>query len=645
MCDQHHSSRSDTISLLKNQPQPLTAVMDRHCSRQSPYQPSAGQVYLDHSRLERRDDGIDQRFRALDLSSRPLSASELEEHHEREARLRQQANTRWATIEQMHPAEKYAFTALHRCKCPPGKANNGKETTYRQLSGEVPQHSQPKPRPRPPYLENEDPGQRRSLGTRRSERGYLDFETADEKRRVVRMGLGGRQSHGVAAIPQSTIPIPTPGPTHHLPPQICAQEMLNQSKAHQQQSEPAACGQRVRESTDNVSLKARASKEAEQRKLAQQKREEQRVQLPAAKPGHLYPGPTRVSGTLPPNHILNDGDTKRSIASELALTVHLKSKMVSQEEYRKYKERKDRKEQEDEQRKVASSGPRFEPIRTRSFRQLIGGVNQTLEQKVKAPNVEAAKTENETSRAKLQQPHEGPEDTYKAGLSCGKLFWYKYDKNHPMARQSDDISYTPSHDSGSIQPLMASPDHPTGADESARRTGLPRTEFLRDLSQTKDLHAAVEAIDKVSGDLLESPKSASGQDEKPYLEPWTASISRNREKCVVNAAGLPPVTAEDASVKAPRQDVSLLPIPQAYLNDVCTRLREDHEEGAEDAAEAVESEEVDIELGWEEVGDGLEDEGWSDVEQDLVDDEERFSPSYSDVEWANVGSEGCAADY
>ncbi len=621
--------------------------MERHCSRQSPYQPSAGQVYLDYSRLERRDDGIDKRFRALDLSSRPLSAYELEEHHECDTRLREQANSRWATIEQMHPAEKYAFTASHRCKYPPGKANNGMENTYRQLSGEVPQHSQPKPRPHPPYLENEDPGQRQSLGTRRSERGYSDLEIADEKRRVARMGLGGRQSHGVAAIPQSKISIPIPGTTNHLSPQICAQQMLNISKAHQQQSEPAACGQRVRESTDNVSLKAQASKEAEQRKLAQQKREQQRVQLPAAKPGHLYPGPTRVSGTLPPNHIVNDGNTKRSIASELAFTLDLKSKMISQEEYRKYKERKERKEQEDEQRKAASSGPRFEPSRTKSIRQLIAGGIPTLEQRVKGPRVEAAKTENETPRAKIQQPHEGPEDAYKAGLSCGKLFWYKYDENHPMARQSDDISYTRSHDSGSIQPLMASPDHPTGVDEPARHTGLPRREVLLDLSQTKDLGAAVEAIDKVSGDLLESPKSASGQDEKPCLEPSTVSICRNREKCVVNAAGVSPVTAEDASVKAPRQDVSPLPFPQAYLNDVCTRPRGDNEEGVEDAAEAAEPEEVDIQLEWEEVDDDLEeDEGWSDVERDLVDDGETVGPSFSDVEWAfDIGSEGGAADY
>ena len=612
--------------------------MDRHCSRLSPYQPSAGQVYLDYSDLERRVDGIDKRFRALDLGSRPLSAFELEEHHEREARLRQQANSRWATMEQTHPVEKRANTPLHRYRCPPGKANNGNENTYRQLPGEVPQHSHSKPRPRPPYLESEDPRYRQSLGTRRSERGYLDFEIADEKRRVARMGLGGRQSHGAAATPQSTIPILIPGSTHHLSPQICAQQMLNQSKSHQQQSEPAAYGQRVRESTNSVSLKARPSKEAEQRMLAQQKREQQRVQLPAAKPGHLYPGPTRVSGILPPNHIKNDGDTKRSIASELALTVHLKSKMVSQEEYRKYKEGKDRKEQEDDQRKATSSDSRFEPSRTASLRRLIAaGINQTREQRVKAPKVEAAETEDETSRAKMQQPHKSPEDAYKTGLSCGKLFWYKYDKNHPMARQSDDISHTRSHDSGSIQPLMANPDHPTGVDESARHTGLPGREVLFDLSQTEDLHAAVEAIDKLSCDLLESPESASGQHEKPCLE--------HMKKCMVNAAGLQLVTAKDASVKAPRQDVSVLPIPQAYPNDVCTRLREDNKEGVQDAAETAESEEVDIQLEWEEVNDDLEDDGWSDVERDLVDDVETVSPSSSDVEWADVAFESGASDY
>ena len=449
------------LAFSENQPLPLTAVMDRHCSRQSPYQPSADQIYLDYLHLERRDDGIDERFRALDLSSRPLSAFELEEHHKRKACLKEDANDRWAQIERMHTVEKRAFTALHQCKFPPAKTNNGMENTYRQPSGGILRHSQPKPRPRPLDLANEDSGQRQSLGTRRSERGYLGFEIADQKRRVARMGLGGRQSHGESATPQKTLPLLIPEPTDHLFSRTCApkvrpvQKLQGTSKVQELQKETLACGQLAQEHTNNVLLDVQASQEAGQRKHAQQKRELQKVQLPTAKPGNLYPGPTRIPGILPPIRIAHDDDMDRSIMSELALSVHLKSKMASQEAYRKYKEVNERKNREvdHEHRKAASSVPRSENTRTDSIERLLVRANKALEQKVEVAKVGAAKTENETLRAQSQQPYKGPVDAYEASLRRGKLFWDKYDMSYRIPRQSDGIHRSPSldfHDSASV---------------------------------------------------------------------------------------------------------------------------------------------------------------------------------------------------
>ncbi|KAL9066867.1 MAG: hypothetical protein Q9161_007286 [Pseudevernia consocians] len=590
--------------------------MDRHCSRQSPYQPSADQIYLDYLHLERRDDGIDERFRALDLSSRPLSAFELEEHHKRTACLKEDANDRWAQIERMHTVEKRAFTALHQCKFPPAKTNNGMENTYRQPSGGILRHSQPKPRPRPLDLANEDSGQRQSLGTRRSERGYLGFEIADQKRRVARMGLGGRQSHGESATPQKTLPLLIPEPTDHLFSRTCApkvrpvQKMQGTSKVQELQKETLACGQLAQEHTNNVLLDVQASQEAGQRKLAQQKRELQKVQLPTAKPGNLYPGPTRIPGILRPIRIAHDDDDKdRSIMSELALSVHLKSKMASQEAYRKYKEVKERKNREDdhEHRKAASSVPRSENTRTESIEHLL------------AP----------------------------ASLRRGKLFWDKYDMSYPLPRQSDGIHRSPSldfHDSASVQPLITSPDHPIGADELAHHARISPREAPLDLSRMDDLHAAIEAIDKTSSILLESPETASGHEGSPLLEPSIVSILRNREEWATKAAGLSPVTYEDPPVKVPRQDVSLSPIPQAEHDDTSAEMRED-EAKVEDAVEVALLEDIDIRLEWEEVDDSLGDDGWSDVEQDLVDNKWTVSPCSSDVEWASDIASEAAFDY
>ena len=93
------------------------------------------------------------------------------------------------------------------------------------------------------------------------------------------------------------------------------------------------------------------------------------------------------------------------------------------------------------------------------------------------------------------------------------------------------------------------------------------------------------------------------------------------------------------------QDVSPPPIPQAGQTDMSNGLSEP-EERIEDALEAA-SLGVDIQMEWEEVDgslgvDGsLEDDGWSDVEQDFGGDEMLTRGLIlTDAEWASdVASE------
>lgn len=659
---------------------------------------------------------MEEDIKALQLSLRPLSAPELQQHHEREAYIKN-TNDRRAKLKHARTVETCAFTAWHRCKFPPAKANNGNENPHRQLSGGVPQHTQPKPRPRPLDPANEEHKQQHGLGTwdrqhanfeveiadqeRRAARTGLDVqfsygdvliprtippvavldstshyfpraldlateerrqqyglgtwhrqhanfevEIADQKRRAARTGLDVQLSYGEGVIPQTIPPLAMPDSTSHLFPRACApnerstQQMQAQPKAQKRQSETPACGQWVRELTNDAMLKARAGHEAGQRVLAQVKREQQKVKLPAAKPGNLYPGPSRISGILSPTRILQGDNTEQSIMSELAVSVHLKSKMASQEAYRKYQEEKKRKKEKDEERKAALSVPRPVATRTESVKQLLVSVNKVLEQQVETAPVEVAKTEGvelEALRAQSQQPHKEPEDAYEAGLKCGESFWNEYDKSYPIPRQSDGIHRFHSLGSALVQALTASPDHSLGAEESARHTGIPQTEVPLDSSRTTNLRAAVEAIDKTTGDLLESPKTASGQREPPLPEPSTVSSSRNRETCVVNVEGPSLVTHKDSSVKVPGQDVSPLSIPQAKQTD----LRSRDKESVEDAVKARPLGDVDIQSEWQEVDDVIGDHEWCDVEQDFADSVWTGSSSSSDVEWASdVASEG-----
>ena len=60
----------------------------------------------------------------------------------------------------------------------------------------------------------------------------------------------------------------------------------------------------------------------------------------------------------------------------------------------------------------------------------------------------------------------------------------------------------------------------------------------------------------------------------------------------------------------------------------------------ESAVEVAPHGSLDMQMEWEEIDYSLEDDGWSDVEQDIEDDARAGKPDSSDVEWASdVASE------
>lgn len=589
--------------------------------------------------LNKRKHGIDERSRALDLSLRKrLSASELEEHYGRKARLVQTANDPRAKVERFHAMEEHTPPALRRCFLPPSMGTNGDDNAYRQLFEGVPQLSQQRPGPRAPH---EDPELREDWVTSHDQRGYVEFEIADQERRLARMGLVGRNSQREGTRPQmtpeaifssskpkptnhffaqtwapkeksaqATLSPPTPKPTNHhcAPKETFVPQMWVPPKAQEQQSNTPTCRGWVQQVP---LLKSKARKEDQQQKLpekrpaeqkpleqkpVQQKREQQKIQLPAAKPGNLYPGPTRIPSILPPNHILHQDDKEQSRMSERALSELHKTKLASLEIIRYYKEEKER-EAEEQQHKATLSAARPEVTKRGSVKQLLAGVNRALEQKVEVAQGGAVE----------------------AGLKCGRSFWEKYDKSYPIPGQS--------------------PDRPTGS-EFVRHTGTSRGEVPHDSSRTSDLRAAVEAIDRASGNLLEIPKTASDQDETPFLEPSSVIVSRNKEKDVPGIADLSLVAFKDhPAITVPGQDAPLPPISMAEQ----TGTEPEENDGAvEDVVEDAPLGDVDMHSEWEKVEHSLQDDGWSEFEQDFASNDWKDGSSSLDLEWASdVVSEGC----
>ena len=590
--------------------------MDRYCSHQTSYQPAAGPPYLDYLGLNGQDKAVKGCFRVSDLNSRPLTPSEVEEYHRRQARRSQEANSRWARPEQVPTRMNGAFTASYQGTIPVVKLGNGHENIHRQLPGEMNQHLQRKPASNPLNLAVEDYGQRQNLGTRRERREYLRCESAEEARRLERMGISAQQYYNERAMAQRALALPMP-------------------------PEPSKC------LLPPPLLNDRVRQEVEQRKLAQQrrdemKREQEKVQLPAAKPGNSYPRPSRISG---PVRTVHDDDMERRITSNLTFSMQLKSSEAHREAYRMYHERKARKKEE-ERRKAAVSVPTPEPTRTESVKQLLSSVKKALEQKVEAAELEAADTECLESgalRAQSQQLQQDQNDAKQAARQCGESFWYEYSANYPTAGcSSTTTQWSQNSDSAPTQPLMAKPGHLKGEDDLADRIRIrPRRSRLEYPQEKIDYRPATEAIDKVPGDLLENPRAVSGQDDPSSLEPSVSSTSRSKGKCAADNPPVPLASSKDSSVNMSKNHASSLPIPQEKETNMCPEVRADGKI-VENARGTVPLGDLDVESEWEEVDDDLGDEGWSDVEEDVEDDARRES---SDVEWASdVGSEN-AFDY
>ena len=614
--------------------------MDRYCSHQTPYKPTTGQVYLDRLRLNGQEEGIDDCFRALEFRSGPLSASELEEYYRHKA-LAREANGRWARVEQVRPVRNRAFTLPNQCSIPVAKVDHGKNSTHGQRPGGIIQHSQPKPGPHPVNPAVDGREEQRILRTRREQSEFLEFQTAEWKRRVARVELDAQKYHRESPASYTTLPPLEPDPTDRLfspayvPIVRPVRQTHEQSKAEKRQRETPVCGHWVPQGTNDVLLNARAMQEAGRGKPTQQTHEQGKVQLPAARPGSLYPRPSRMSG---PVRITHDIDLDRSIMSDLALSVHLKSKMACQEAYRRCKEERERKKEE-EQRKASLSGPTSEATRTESVKQLLASVKKVLEPKVEAGETDADGLDDEALRAQPQLPHGDLRDASEAARKRGQSFWHEYARSYPTPRQPDGIHCSTSHDSASVQPMTASPDRWKGADEEARHT---QNEVPLDPSRTSDYRAAIEAIDKVSGDRLRSPETASGRDEPSSIEPSTASLLRTIEKCVAKVGRASLVVRKDPpAAKSSENNVAAPPVSQTGERDTSpvSRGGEDENEhgvAVDTAATAEARGDLDIEMEWLDVGGAFaDDDAWSDVERDFEEEDGRTGGTGGeDVEWA-----------
>ena len=427
------------------------------------------------------------------------------------------------------------------------------------------------------------------------------------------MGLVGQKCYGKGATPHTTPALPEPVRTSRslricVPEEKPTQQMQEQAKAQVQYSETPACCPLVQEQNNDALLKTRAREEAGQRKVAQNCEQEmvQKVQLPAAKPGSLYPGPSRISGTIPPLH----ASMAKTLLYEIENSVYLKSKLASQEAYLKYKE-----EERDleEKRKGASSVPESVSVatRTESVKRLLANVNKPLEQEVEAVGDEEAETRgvpDEALRVQSRQSHR---------------------------RRSPRL-------------------HPTAADRSA-----PHTETIQrepsPSSESSNVRTAAEAIDETNGELSGSPKVESGQENSHPVNLKPLSIKQYGTRVVVHLARVSLATSGNGSFEVSTQGVFPLPVPEPEQKAMSSELKvapnavdalklvlvvdNAESQGAPESVDDVV--ENAIESEWERIDDSLGDDEWSVVEQDSVDDVSTGSPSSSDTEWAfDVVSEG-----
>ena len=593
--------------------------MDHYPSCQSLYPVSAGEAYLDLSSLSGQHLDMNGCYKTLDLSSRPLLASELEYYHRRKACLDREANDR-VRAEFDGRVEVRTVSAPHQSRFPPVRANNRNDSTYQQQPGRNLQNPHGHPRQLPQILTFGNQGQQQNLGTRREQRGYLDFEISEQKRRMANMDLRSLQYHSKSTTPQGTPPLAIPESANYSPPQTCApkkkhdQQTEEQSRAPKQQRETLACSQQARDSPNRALLNAWARREAGQRQLVLQ----QRVQLPTAKPGNLHPGPSRISG--PPDRMAHSDSIQRDPMSDVALTAHLKSKMASEGAYRRHQQKK-------EQRIIGEQYhanpwvPNTEPTRTGSVKQLLASVTSVVEQKVRAREVEVPKTDRADTDplgAHLLQPHKDPKEAFNAARKCGQSFWHEYGRNYPISRPSDGAR-PPSLDS--VKPLNDGRDHSIGSVKPAHQI-KPPGRVPPNSPRPSDFRAAIEAIDKASGDLLVSPKTTFGQDEAPPLEPSILPDFHKRR--AAKSAYLSLIGQKFPSCQMRGVETSPSPVPQTGQADIRSASRADEEivEKIVDTAPG----ELD-QWEWEDVGECYADDEWSDIEENFVDD------FLSDGEW------------
>ena len=359
---------------------------------------------------------------------------------------------------------------------------------------------------------------------------------------------------------------------------------------------------------------------------------EQRVFSAQMHPGPLnYFSPHYVSNTqiLQPQKF--EQQELRTM-SNMASSMHLQS-----EAFRRHYDDKARKKEE-ERRKAAVSVPTPVPTRTTSVMQLLSSVNKALEQKVETAELEAAdelsSSESEALRAQSQQLQQDQSDANQAANQCGESFWCKYSANHPRVGCS---SMTPPSsqkaDSASAQPPIAEPGCSEGCLEGGEdladriRVCLKRSsaeEFL----QMSACRPATETIKQGPGELLESPRTALGQNDPSSPEaPAVVSTARDGAKSSVDDLQVSQVSLanpRDSSAEMPEYQVFLVPDPPA--NEISIGLEVGAGEGdvVEKGGEtAGPFGDVDLESEWEQVDDGDDDfggdEGWSDVEGEVGD--------------------------
>ena len=474
---------------------------------------------------------------------------------------------------------------------PAVKVEDGHPKIYPQPAGDSQQYWQQEARPNFPYLAVQD----QSLGMLRERLQSLQPSSAEDATRLGTMGVTAEQRVFSAQM--------HPGPLNYFSPHYVSNTQILQPQKFEQQ-------------------------ELAQQRCDEQKREQEKAQLAAAKPSSSYPRPSTMSGAICAVH---DDNMERRTMSNMASSMHLQS-----EAFRRHYDDKARKKEE-ERRKAAVSVPTPVPTRTTSVMQLLSSVNKALEQKVETAELEAAdelsSSQSEALRAQSQQLQQDQSDANQAANQCGESFWCKYSANHPRVGCS---SMTPPSsqkaDSASAQPPIAEPGCSEGCLEGEEdladriRVCLRRSSVEESL-QMSACRPATETIEKGPGELLQSPRTASGQDDpSPPEPPAVVSTARDGGKSSVDDLQVSQVSLaspRDSSANMPEYQVFLVPDLPANEISIGLEVGAGEERVVEKGGGTAGTfGDVDLESEWEQV-DGDDDlggdEGWSDVEGEVGD--------------------------